>query len=165
MRKAEGLRRAAATATAVVLVLEALTIAFVNWILGLSVRHQKMSMGGLSTDAMATGSWVGGGLFALFLVGCAVLTARIALRDRMTGRVGRIVLIVCAVVHGVVGALVVGLVGWVAFVVVMVVLALLVGTLVMYAPEDRDRAGAAPAPTREPEGPASGPEQAPPATA
>lgn len=161
MRNADGLRRTAAVATAVVLVLEALAIAFVNWILGLSVRHQKMSMGGLSTDAMAVGSWVGGALFALFLLACAVLAARIAIRDRMAGRVGRIVLIVCAVVHGVVGALVVGLVGWLAFGLLMVVLALLVGTLVMYAPEDGGRATAAPAS----EGPASGPGQAPPATA
>lgn len=165
MRNAEGLRRTAAAATAVVLVLEALTIAFVNWILGLSVRHQKMSMGGLGSDSMAIGSWAGGGLLALFLVVCAALTARIAIRDRMSGRAGRIALIVCAVVHGVVGALVVGLVGWVAFVLMMVILALLVGTLVMYAPEDRDRAGAVPAPAREPEGPPPGPGQAPPATA
>ncbi|WUH91302.1 hypothetical protein OG900_15095 [Streptomyces sp. NBC_00433] len=131
------MRRGIAVGTAVVLVLEALTIGFVNWILGLAVRHQKMSLGGLDPDAMAAGSWVGGGLFALFLIACAVLVARIAARDRMTGRVGRIVLIVCAVVHGVVGAVVVGLVGWYAFVVLMLILALLVGTLLLYAPEDR----------------------------
>jgi MFS family permease len=127
----------------VVLALEALTIAFVNWILGLAVRHQEMSLGGLDPDAMAAGSWAGGGIFALFLIACAVLAARIALHDRMSGRVGRIVLIVCAVVHGVLGALVVGLVGWYAFVVLMLVLALLVGTLLLYAPEDRGDAPAA----------------------
>lgn len=139
------MRRGIAVGTAVVLVLEALTIAFVNWILGLAVRHQEMSLGGLDPDAMAAGSWAGGGLFALFLIACAVLVARIAARDRMAGRVGRIVLIVCAVVHGVVGAVVVGLVGWYAFVVLMVVLALLVATLLLYAPEDRaDTAAAAP---------------------
>jgi MFS family permease len=127
----------------VVLVLEALTIAFVNWILGLAVRHQEMSLAGLDPDAMAAGSWVGGGLFALFLIACAVLTARIALRDRMSGRFGRIVLIVCAVVHGVVGAVVVGLVGWYAFVLLMLILGLLVGTLLLYAPEDQPAASAA----------------------
>jgi len=121
----------------VVLVLEALTIAFVNWILGLAVQHQEMSLAGMDPDAMATGSWVGGGLFALFLIGCAVLVARIALRDEMVGQWGRIVLIVCAVVHGVVGAVVVGLLGWLAFVVMMLILTLLVGTLLMYAPEDQ----------------------------
>ncbi|SHK66862.1 hypothetical protein [Actinacidiphila paucisporea] len=147
------MRRGIAVGTAVVLVLEALTIGFVNWIMGLAVRHQKMSLGGLDPDAMAAGSWVGGGLFALFLITCAVLVARIALRDRMSGRVGRIVLIVCAVVHGVVGAIVVGLVGWYAFVVLMLVLALLVGTLLLYAPEDRQEAAPPAAPPAAPGAP------------
>jgi hypothetical protein len=120
----------------VVLVLEALAIAFVNWILGLAVRHQEMSLGGLDSDAMAAGSWAAGGLFALFLIGCAVLVARIGMRDRMSGRAGRILLIGCAVVHGVVGTLVVGLVGWYAFVLLMAILSMLVATLLMYAPED-----------------------------
>lgn len=146
------MRRGIAVGTAVVLVLEALAIAFVNWILGLAVRHQEMSLAGLDPDAMAAGSWAAGGIFALFLIACAILVARIALHDRMSGRVGRIVLIVCAVVHGVLGALVVGLVGWYAFVVLMLVLALLVGTLLLYAPEDRGDAPAAtpPAPPGAP---------------
>jgi hypothetical protein len=127
----------------VVLVLEALSIALVNWILGLAVRHQEMSLAGLDPDAMAAGSWAGGGLFALFLVVCAALVVRIALRDRMTGRFARIVLIVCAVVQAVVGAVVVGLVGWYAFALLMGVLALLVGTLVLYAPEDQPDADVA----------------------
>lgn len=131
------MRRGIAAGTAVVLVLEALTIAFVNWILGLAAQHQDMSLAGLGHNTMAAGSWVGGGLLALFLIGCAVLVARIAVRDEMSGRSGRIALIVCAVVHGVVGAVVVGLVGWYAFMLMMAILALLVGTLVMYAPEDR----------------------------
>lgn len=146
------MRRGIAVGTAVVLVLEALTIAFVNWILGLAVRHQEMSLAGLDPDAMAAGSWAGGGLFALFLIACAVLVARIALRDRMSGRVGRIVLIVCAVVHGVVGAVVVGLVGWYAFVVLMLILGLLVGTLLLYAPEDRPGTPAAGTPATPPPG-------------
>uniref|UniRef100_UPI002FDBC540 hypothetical protein n=1 Tax=Streptomyces sp. IBSBF 2435 TaxID=2903531 RepID=UPI002FDBC540 len=137
------MRRGIAIGTAVALVLEALAIAFVNWILGLAVRHQRMSLGGLNPDAMAAGSWVGGGLFALFLIVCAVLVARIAVRGRMTGRPARVVLIVCAVVHGVAGALVVGLVGWYAFVLLMLILGLLVATLLLYAPEDQP--GAAPA--------------------
>jgi hypothetical protein len=146
----------------VVLVLEGLAIAFLNWLLGLIVQKQKMSMGGISHDSMAVGSWVAGGVFGLFLLACAAIALRIALRDRMAGRFGRIVLIVCAVVHGVVGAVVVGLVGWFAFVAMMVILGLLVATLLLYAPEDgpaaeRDhgagQAGGAPG------------EQAPPATA
>jgi MFS family permease len=156
-------RRGIAAATAVVLVLEALTIAFVNWILGLVVRHQEMSLAGLRPSAMAAGSWVAGGIFALFLIGCAVLVARIALRDRMPGRFGRIVLIVCAVVNGVLGAAVVGLVGWYAFALAMVVLALLVGTLLLYAPEDRSPASAGP--PAKPEPPREAPPAVPPATA
>ncbi|WP_329135834.1 hypothetical protein OG552_22925 [Streptomyces sp. NBC_01476] len=150
------MRRGIAIGTVVALVLEALTIGFVNWVLGLAVQHQKMSLAGLDTNAMAVGSWVGGGVFGLFLLGCALLVARIAWRDRMTGRLARIVLIACAVVHGVVGAAVVGLVGWWAFVVLMVILGLLVATLLLYAPEDQ----------REPVEAAPGPgEISPPATA
>lgn len=137
------MRRSIAVATAVVLVLEALTVAFVNWVLGLAVRHQEMSLAGVDPDALAGGSWAAGGLFALFLIACAVLVARIALRERTAGRAGRVVLIVCAVVHGVVGALVVALVGWYAFAVLMLILALLVGTLLLYAPEDGSPAPAA----------------------
>jgi hypothetical protein len=140
VRQEKSVRRGIAVGTAVILILEAFVIAFVNWILGLAVRHQSMSLAGVDSDAMAVGSWVGGGLFGLFLLLCAVLVLRIARRDRMTGPVARIVLIVCAVVHGVVGALVVGLVGWYAFVLLMVILAGLVGTLLMYAPEDRPAA-------------------------
>lgn len=138
------MRRGIAAGTAVVLVLEALAIAGVNWVLGLAVQHQEMSLGGLDSDTMAAGSWAGGGLFALFLVVCAVLVARIALRDRTAGRAGRIALIVCAVVQGVVGAIVVGIVGWTAFALLMVILALVVGTLLLYAPEDRPSAALTP---------------------
>lgn len=131
------MRKGIAVATAVVLLIEGLAIAFLNWLLGLIVQKQQMSMGGLSNKSMAVGSWVAGGVFGLFLLVCAAIALRVALRDRMTGRLGRIVLIVCAVVHGVVGAVVVGLVGWFAFVGMMVILGLLVGTLLLYAPEDR----------------------------
>lgn len=158
------MRRGIAVGTAVALVLEAFAVAFVNWILGLVVRHQSMSLAGLDSDAMAVGSWIAGALFALFLIGCAVLVARIARRDRMTGRVSRIVLIVCAVVHGVVGAVVVGLVGWYAFVVMMAILAGLVGTLLMYAPEDERPATSAAEPGTSGGGQVP-PSAAPPATA
>lgn len=150
------MRRGTAIAAAVVLVLEAIAIAFVNWILGLAVHHQNMSVAGLDPDAMAVGSWVAGGVFALYLLLCAWLVARIAHRQEMVGRFGRIVLIVCAVVHGVLGAVVVGLVGWWAFAALMVVLGLLVGTLVLYAPEDEPGPaapqGPPPAPPGEPSG-------------
>lgn len=170
------MRRGIAAGTAVVLVLEALTIALVNWILGLVVRHQEMSMGGVSYDAMATGSWAAGGLFGLFLLLCAVLVARIARYERITGPFTRIVLIVCAVVHGVVGALAIGLLGWPAFFLMMVILGLLVATLLLYAPEDQAPRAAGPdAGLPEQDAPPAVPEQkaagdtsspaAPPATA
>ncbi|WNI17431.1 hypothetical protein [Actinacidiphila sp. ITFR-21] len=152
------MRKGIAVGTAVVLVLEAVGIGLVNWILGLAVQRQNMSLAGVDTDLMAIGSWTGGAVFALFLIGCALLVARIAWHDRMTGRVARIVLIVCAVVHGVVGAVVVGLVGWAAFAAMMVILGLLVATLLMYAPEDLS---GPPAPRTPPEQPGG----APPATA
>jgi hypothetical protein len=148
-------RRAIAAGAAAALVLEALAVGFVNWVLGLAVRHQKMSLGGLDPGAMAAGSWAGGGVFALFLIACAVIAARVALHDRSPNRVSRIVLIVCAVVHGVLGAIVVGLVGWYAFVVLMLVLALLVGTLLLHAPEDRSPAPAPAAPPVPPGAPAT----------
>jgi hypothetical protein len=137
-------RRGIAVGAAVVLVLEALAIGLVNWVLGLAVRHQSMSLAGLNSNAMAVGSWAGGALFGLFLVACAVLVVRIAAHDRMTGRIARITLIVCAVVQGVVGAAVIGLVGWWAFLALMVILALLVATLLLYAPEDQPQAPAVP---------------------
>jgi hypothetical protein len=92
-----------------------------------------------------------------------VLVARIALHDEMAGRFGRIVLIVCAVVHGVIGAAVVGLIGWYAFAVMMVILGLLVGTLLLYAPENQPPAAVAPATTEKPDTQGHG--HAPPATA
>lgn len=126
------MRRPIATAAAVALVVEALVIAFVNLVLGLAVKRQSMSLGGLAPAAMSTGAWVAGALFGLYLVVCAAIVARTAVRDRAPGRVPRIVLIVCAVVHGVVGAAVVGIVGWLAFGAMMVILALLVATLMSY---------------------------------
>jgi hypothetical protein len=135
-------RRGLAATTAVVLVLEALVIAFVHLVLGLSVRNQNMSLAGLDPDGMAVGTFAGGGLFTLFLIGCAVVPARAAIGNRPPGRFGRILLIVCAVLHGLLGALVVGLVGWPAFVCMMLVLALVVGTLVLF-PDTEDGVAAA----------------------
>src|SRR5437879_2713172 len=126
------MRRPVAAVAAVLLIVEALGIGFVNWVLGLAVKRQSMSLGGLQPSAMSAGAWAAGALFALFLIACGVLLARIAIRDRAPGRVGRLVLIVCAVIHGVLGAVVVGMVGWFAFVALMVILGFLVLTLVGY---------------------------------
>lgn len=125
-------RRPVAWVAAVVLVLEALAILFLNYVLSVVVDRQHMSMAGMDPAAMSAGAWVLGAVFALYLACCAVLLARIAVRDRPPGTFGRIVLITCAVVHAVLGAFAVGLVGWTAFALLMVVLALLVLTLTAY---------------------------------
>ncbi|MEW9516513.1 hypothetical protein [Streptomyces tubercidicus] len=125
-------RRPVALAAAVVLILEAFGIVLLNWILSIVVDRQQMSLAGLQPRAMSTGSWVGGILFGLYLLFCAGVLLRSALRDRAPGGFTRIALISCAVVHGMLGAFAVGLVGWVAFLAMMVVLGLLVLTLMAY---------------------------------
>lgn len=125
-------RRPVALAAAVVLILEAFGIVLLNWILSIVVDRQQMSLAGLQPRAMSTGSWVAGILFGLFLLFCAAVLLRSALRDRAPGGFTRIALIGCAVVHGILGAFSVGLVGWVAFLAMMVVLGLLVLTLMAY---------------------------------
>ncbi|ATL83468.1 hypothetical protein HUF15_33135 [Streptomyces samsunensis] len=128
-------RRPVAAVAAVTLMLEAVGIALLNWILGLVVDRQQMSMGGIDTDAMSVGTWVAGGLFGLYLLVCGVVLLRTAVRDRAPGRLARILLITCAVVHGLLGAFSVGLVGWPAFAFMMVVLGLIVLTLLGYEAE------------------------------
>ncbi|MFF4601862.1 hypothetical protein ACFY12_03765 [Streptomyces sp. NPDC001339] len=125
-------RRPVALAAAVVLILEACGIVLLNWILSIVVDKQQMSLAGLQPRAMSTGSWVAGGLFGLYLLCCAVILIRTAVRDRAPGGFAKIVLISAAVVHGLLGAFSVGLVGWVAFLAMMVVLGMIVLTLVAY---------------------------------
>ncbi|MFJ2175583.1 hypothetical protein ACIOHE_22115 [Streptomyces sp. NPDC087851] len=125
-------RRPVAWLTAIVLVLEAIGIVFVNGVLATVVDHQQMSLAGLDTGAMFAGTWAMGGVLGLYLVACAAVLVRTALRDRAPGRLARIVLITCAVVHAVLGALTVGLVGWAAFAVMMVIVGLVVLVLVAY---------------------------------
>ncbi|MEC4019544.1 hypothetical protein QMK28_25400 [Streptomyces sp. H27-D2] len=147
-------RRPVALVAGIVLILEAIGIALINWFLGLAVDRQQMSLADLDPDAMAVGSWVAGGVFGLYLLFCGVVLLRCGLRDRAPGRFSRIVLITCAVVHGLLGAFTVGLVGWTAFIFMMLVLALIVLSLVVYEPvheprvEDarRDGGGGAPEP-------------------
>ncbi|MGW3572567.1 hypothetical protein ACWDSL_53535, partial [Streptomyces sp. NPDC000941] len=114
------------------LIVEAAGIALLNWILGIVVDRQQMSLAGLDTDAMSIGTWVAGGLFGLYLLLCAVVLLRAGVRDRAPGRAARILLITCAVVHALVGAFVVGLVGWTAFALMMVMLGLIVLSLLSY---------------------------------
>ncbi|MEU3709160.1 hypothetical protein [Streptomyces catenulae] len=145
-------RRPVAVVAAVVLILEAGGIVLLNWILSIVVDRQQMSLAGLEPGAMTTGALVAGVLAALYLLVCAAVLLRTALRDRPPGLLARIALIACVVVHAVLGAFSVGMVGWPAFAALMVVLALLVLTLVAYeerpaapdAAEPGDPAPAAP---------------------
>ncbi|MEW1614553.1 MULTISPECIES: hypothetical protein [unclassified Streptomyces] len=143
------MRRPVAIVSALVLFGEAAGIFAVNAVLATVAENQNMSLAGMDPGAMAGGTWVLGGVFALLLIGCGLIALLAGVRDRSPGRFGRIALIGCAVVHGVLGAVTVGLVGWAAFAYLMVVLALLVLTLLAYGPEagadDRTSGEAAPA--------------------
>jgi hypothetical protein len=117
---------------AVVLLVEVLGIAGVNWFLGVVVERQRMSLAGLDPDVMSLSSKVGGVLFGLYFLLCAYVTLLVALRDRAPAGLGRIVLISAAVVHGLLGALTWGLVGPPAFVFMVAVLGLIVLLLMTY---------------------------------
>lgn len=127
-------RRPVAFVAAIVLFVEAVGIVLINGIMATVVKNQDMSLAGLESDAMSSGTWVMGGVFGLYLLLSGLVLLLTGIRDRAPGRIGRIALITCAVVHGVLGALTVGLVGWAAFGFMMVVLGLIVLTLVAYGP-------------------------------
>jgi uncharacterized membrane protein YhaH (DUF805 family) len=137
------MRRPVAAVAAVLLIAEAFAVGFVNLVLGLAVKRQSMSFGGLKAGAMSAGAWAAGVVFVLFLLGCAAIEIAVAVRDRAPGRRARLVLIVCAVVDALLAAAVVGMVGWLAFAALMVVLAAIVLTLVD-AGEGRSKAALTP---------------------
>ncbi|CAL9542496.1 hypothetical protein [Streptomyces sp. enrichment culture] len=145
-------RRPVAWLLAVVLLVEGVAIAAVNWFLGHVVERQHMSLAGLDPDVMSLSSKIGGVLFGLYFLLCALVALLVALRDRAPAGLGRIALVSAAVVHGLLAAVTWGLVGPPAFVFMVVVLGLIVLLLMTYdrleeaageptAPE----AGAAPA--------------------
>ncbi|MFD7614900.1 hypothetical protein [Streptomyces sp. NPDC059828] len=158
-------RRLVALVAALVLFLEAAGIVVINGIMATFVDKQSMSLDGMDPGAMATATWVMGGVLGLYLAVCGLLLLLVAIRDRAPGRVARVLLIVCAVMHGVIGAVTVGLVGWDAFAFLMVVLGLIVLALVVYGPGDQGapEEPADAAPTGTPEGPAPVPGGATPA--
>ncbi|MFE1292309.1 pentapeptide repeat-containing protein [Streptomyces sp. NPDC058751] len=125
-------RRPLVWVAAIVLFVEAVGIALLNWFLGTVVDRQDMSMAGLDSDVMARSSKIGGLVFGLYFLACAVTALLVALRQRPPGVLGRVLLISAAVVHALLGAFTVGLVGWGAFTFMMVVLALIVFTLLAY---------------------------------
>ncbi|MFJ6568113.1 hypothetical protein ACIQNU_11855 [Streptomyces sp. NPDC091292] len=128
------LGRWVALVAAVVLFLEAVGIALLNWFLGMVVDRQDMSLAGLDPRAMTVSTWIAGVLFGLYLALCGLVLVFTSVRDRGPSGLGRILLITAAVVHGVLGAFCVGIVGWSAFAFMMVVLGLIVLTLMAYEP-------------------------------
>lgn len=135
-------RRLVAAVAALVLVAEAVGIVLINTFLGMVVDKQEMSLAGLEPRAMTVSTWIAGGLFGVYLLLCALILLRSAVRDAPPLGFFRIVLISAAVVHGLLGAATAGIVGWLSFVFMMVVLALIVWSLVWYgeAPARRDAA-------------------------
>ncbi|MFJ6214529.1 hypothetical protein ACIQGZ_14510 [Streptomyces sp. NPDC092296] len=138
------MRRAVLLTAAGLLLAEALVFAAVGLVAVLAVRRQRMSVGGLSSDAMADGAWAGLGLLVLVLLVCAVVAGRAALLRgpgpgggrRGAGRVAWALLVGGAVLHGLLGAVLLGLAGVPVFAGLMVVLAVLVlALLVLREPE------------------------------
>ncbi|WP_405587990.1 hypothetical protein [Streptomyces sp. NBC_01092] len=125
-------RRPVAWVVAVVLFVEALGIAGLNWFLGVVVDRQDMSLAGLDPDVMSVSSKVGGLVFGAYFALCGLVALLVALRDRAPAGLGRILLISAAVVHGLLGAFTWGLVGWTAFVFMIAVLGLIVLVLMSY---------------------------------
>lgn len=163
-----GRRRAVAAVTALVLTLEAAVLVGLNLFLGKVADAQQMSLAGIDPRAMTVSAVIGAVLVGGYVLTCALILARTALRDLPPRGFWRIVLISCAVVHGVLGAFCIGLVGWSAFVVLMVVLGLIVWSLTWYgeatgrpARQDADRPEAD-QPEAGPQHPAQGGISAPP---
>ncbi|MFJ8084273.1 hypothetical protein ACIQ6Y_27100 [Streptomyces sp. NPDC096205] len=142
-------RRPVAWLLALVLLVEGLAIAAINWFLGVVVERQHMSMGGLDPDVMSLSSKVGGILFGLYFLLCAYIALLVALRDRAPAGFGRITLISAAVVHGLLAALTWGLVGWPAFAFMAAVLGLIVLLLMTYDAQKAPETAAGPEPTGE----------------
>ncbi|MFF4649551.1 hypothetical protein [Streptomyces sp. NPDC001380] len=145
------MRRAVLVAAAVLLLAEALVFAVLGLVMGLAVRKQSMSIGGLSTDAMAVGAWVGQGLLAAFLLVCAVVAARAGLSGagrrhggapRGAGRLARGLLVGCAVLHGLLAAVLLGLAGWAVFIGLTLVLAVVVLAVLVLREPPAGAAGA-----------------------
>lgn len=126
------MRRPVAWIVALVLFVEALGVAALNWFLGIVVDRQDMSLAGLDPDMMSLSSKIGGVVFGLYFALCGLVALLVALRNRPPAGLGRVLLISVAVVHGLLGAVTWGLVGPEAFLFMIVVLALVVLLLMTY---------------------------------
>ncbi|WP_282084669.1 hypothetical protein [Streptomyces tendae] len=137
-------RRPVAWTVAVVLFVEALGVAALNWFLGMVVDRQDMSLAGLDPHMMSLSSKIGGVVFGLYFALCGLVALLVALRDRAPAGLGRILLISAAVVHGLLGAFTWGLVGPAAFIFMIVVLGLIVLLLMTYDAREEPAAGQRP---------------------
>ncbi|WP_128433357.1 hypothetical protein [Streptomyces cyaneus] len=141
-------RRPVAWVVAVVLFVEGLGVAALQWFLGVVVDRQDMSLAGLDPDVMSMSSKIGGLVFGAYFALCGLVALLVAVRDRAPAGFGRILLISAAVVHGLLGAFAWGLVGWTAFLFMVVVLGLIVLLLMTYdaqgTPTSEEPADAAP---------------------
>jgi hypothetical protein len=150
---------------AVVLFVEALGVAALNWFLGVVVDRQDMSLAGLDPDMMSLSSKIGGILFGLYFALCGLVALLVAVRNRPPAGFGRVLLVSAAVVHGLLGAFAWGLAGWQAFTFMVAVLALIVLLLMTYdrPVEPADAAPPAQAPAPEGDGDGVAPVTPPPA--
>ncbi|MGW5766945.1 hypothetical protein [Streptomyces tendae] len=137
-------RRPVAWVVAVVLFVEAVGVAALNWFLAVVVDRQDMSLAGLDPDMMSLSSKIGGVVFGLYFALCGLVALLVAVRDRAPAGIGRILLISAAVVHGLLGAFTWGLVGPGAFVFMIVVLGLIVLLLMTYDAREEPAAGQRP---------------------
>ncbi|WP_320780362.1 hypothetical protein [Streptomyces sp. CRN 30] len=140
---------------AVLLFVEALGVVALNWILGIVVGRQRMSLAGLDADLMSVSAKIAGIVFGLYFALCGLVALLVAVRDRRPAGLGRVLLISAAVTHALLGAFCWGLVGAAAFAYMVVVLGLIVLLLMTYdAPRaERDPAPVSPPPPPEPTAP------------
>ncbi|MFF7448686.1 MULTISPECIES: hypothetical protein [unclassified Streptomyces] len=143
---------------AVVLFVEGLGIAAVQWFMGVVMDRQDMSLAGMDPDVMSLSSKIGGIVFGLYFALCGLVALLVALRDRPPAGLGRVLLISAAVVHALLGAFAWGLLGRPEFVFMVVVLGLIVLLLMTY---DRPQEPALTAPRdagpKDPEGDGASP--------
>ncbi|MFI2423793.1 hypothetical protein ACH5A7_06765 [Streptomyces sp. NPDC018955] len=137
-------RRPVAGVVALVLFVEALGVAALNWVLASVVDRQDMSLAGLDPDMMSTASKTGGIVFGLYFALCGLVALLAAVRDRSPAGLGRALLISAAVAHALLGAVAWSLVGPLAFLWMVVVLGLIVLLLMTYDGRPERPADAAP---------------------
>jgi hypothetical protein len=134
------MRRTVMIAAGVLLLIEGVAIGAVNWVLGIVVDRQDMSLGGSDPGVTSVGAWTAGAVLVLFLAVVAVLLLVAGVRNRPLGRIARILVIVCAVFDAVVGIIAAGVIGWAIFAFTMIELGLLVLSLLMID-EEQDKGG------------------------